>query len=82
MIWWGRKNRKDRDDRDDRRDDRDDRKDERHERKEDRREGKIELWRARAGCFKWLAVCAAMTVALVYGFKSGAFLSLFRMIGK
>jgi hypothetical protein len=68
MIWKKRK-------------DREGRKEDKNKTKHDKRMDKIALWKARSGCFKWLAVCAVMAVALVYGFKSGAFLSLIRMIG-
>ena len=54
----------------------------RDERRHTRREDKTNLWNARAGCFKWLAICVAGAVALAYGVRAGALQSLLTMFGK
>ena len=59
-----------------------DRKDDRRERLHEKREDKVRLWNARAGCFKWLAFCAMMVVILVYGFKSGLWQSIISLFSK
>jgi hypothetical protein len=53
----------------------------RDDRLHNRREDKAKLWNARAGCFKWLALCAVAVIILVYGFKAGFLTSLLKMFG-